>query len=122
MKIEIEIPADLTGFIWSLDVQELDDDEIVNNIGQSDHFEKLIDTGLVTEVWDWEGEPRHRLTRLGKLVYESKKHSIPVFPVFEGFSVSFMKSAAMQDGKAVMMLSSKDYKGLQSKYKSVGAK
>lgn len=116
MKVEIEIPVHLAGFIWSLTVSELDNDSIAEDIGTSDHFYDLLNTGLIVVEMNSEDEPEYHLTKLGKAVYERKIIGYTTLPVFEGFGVSFIENAAMQDGKAVMMLSPKDYKGLKSKY------
>lgn len=71
MKVEIDIPISLVGFIRSLDVEELNDDRILSDIGDSEHYYELISYGLITALTDGdEEETAYFLTYLGKIVHE----------------------------------------------------
>jgi hypothetical protein len=73
MKVEIEIPAALIGYIKSLDVEEFEDDRILVDVGSSEHYYGLISYGLISALGgDGDEEDAFFLTHLGKIVHELK--------------------------------------------------
>ncbi len=50
MKIQVEIPADIVGYIKSLELEELDDDKIIDLIIEEAHYDKCVAWGLINCV------------------------------------------------------------------------
>lgn len=74
MKIEIEIPSGIAGFIRSLSLSEIDNDKIFDDVTVFEHYDECVNFGLLYSVTDPESEEEtiHYLTRLGKEVYDYK--------------------------------------------------
>lgn len=72
MKFEIEINEHLLGFLWSLEVSELDNDYIEEDISESNHLDECISFGLIYIEMDAADLPEYHLTRLGKTVYNRR--------------------------------------------------
>jgi hypothetical protein len=71
MKVEIDIPIALVGFIQSLEVDEIDGDKINGDIDASEHYYQLMNYGLVTGTLNDDEESEYFLTHLGKIVWEA---------------------------------------------------
>jgi len=74
MKVSIEIPVSLIGFIRSLQIDEFDGDKISDGIFENEHFDQAVEFGLIYSVQNgnYDNETEYYLTRLGKEVYEHK--------------------------------------------------